>query len=152
MPPTRAHLRAFLEAPSLAFAGARRSGQGFGSQLLRELVRQGYRVTPVHPEAPALEGLPCVASFEALERPLPLVVALPRAKALGALEAAAQAGIREVWLQQGSESPEALRLAERHGLHVVHGACLFMHLPDVRGIHRLHRGLWRLLGLLEAQA
>lgn len=152
MRPTQAQLRAFLEAPRLALAGARRSGQGFGALLLRELVRQGYGVTPVHPEASVLEGLPCVPCFEALEGPLPLVIVLPKARALEALEAAVKAGIREVWLQQGSESPEALRLAERHGLQVVHGACLFMYLPDVRGIHRLHRGLWRLLGRFEASA
>ncbi len=152
MNPRRQTLRAILEAPSLAFAGARRDGKGFGHQLLQELLNQGFRVVPVHPEAPSLAGQPCVPIFADLPGPMPAIIVLPPAKTLAALEAAADAGLRQVWLQQGSESPEALRFAEVRGLEVITGACLFMYLPQVRGFHRFHRGLWRLLGRFEVSA
>jgi predicted CoA-binding protein len=64
------------------------------------------------------------------------------------LRQAAAAGIRRVWLQQGAESPAATQLATELGLSLVQGECILMYAPRVRSFHRLHRGLWRLLGRL----
>ncbi len=152
MGPVHSPARIVLQAPALAFVGASRSGRGFGSQLLRELLRQGFRVVPVHPSADTLEGRPCCPTLLDLPELLPAVVVLPPAKAVPVLREAALAELPAVWLQQGSESPEALAVAREAGLPLVTGRCLFMDLPDVRGIHRLHRGLWRLLGLGPREA
>jgi hypothetical protein len=56
---------------------------------------------------------------------------------------AAAAGIRHVWLQQGSESLEAITLAAELGLDVVAGECILMFARPT-GIHRAHHWLWQI--------
>lgn len=143
----------FVAQRRLALAGASRSGKKFGNVILRELKAQGYDVVPVHPEALELEGLACARSLAALEgRVDGLVVVTPPLEAVRLVGEAAAARISRVWLQQGAGSGEAVRVASERGVRLVHGHCLLMFLPRVRGIHRLHRGLWSLLGKLPAEA
>jgi hypothetical protein len=146
-------VRDFVETRRLALAGASRSGKKFGNVILRELVARGYEVVPVHPVAAELEGVPCAGSLEAVAGKVDgLVVVTPPAQAARLVGEAAAAGIRRVWLQQGAGSAEASRIASERGVSLVHGHCLLMFLPGVGGIHRFHRGLWRLLGRLPAEA
>jgi hypothetical protein len=56
-------------------------------------------------------------------------------------------GIRHIWMQQGSESDEAIRLAETSGISVVHHACILMYARP-KSIHRLHRWINQMLGRL----
>ena len=146
-------VRAFVSQRRLALAGASRSGKKFGNVILRDLKARGYEVFPVHPEAAELEGLRCERSLAALEgRVEGLVVVTPPAEAVRLVGEAASAGIRSVWLQQGAGSEDAARIARDRGVSLVQGECLLMYLPEVRGFHRFHRGLWRLLGKLPPEA
>ena len=54
-----------------------------------------------------------------------LVVVTPE-RASQVMKDAAQAGVRNVWLQQGSESPEVLALGEELDLNLVSKKCIFM--------------------------
>ena len=142
----------FVAQKRLALAGASRSGKKFGNVILRELRARGYDVVPVHPEAAELEGLACARSLASLGgRVDGLVVVTPAPEAAKLVGEAAAAGIRRVWLQQGAGSEEATRSARELGVSLVHGHCLLMFLGEVRGVHRFHRGLWRLLGKLPAE-
>ena len=146
-------VRDFVAQRCLALVGASRSGKKFGNVILRELKGRGYDVVPVHPEAAELEGLACARSLAALEgRVDGLVVVTPPLEAVRLVGEAAAAGIRRVWLQQGAGSVEAVSVARERGVSLVHGHCLLMFLPGARGFHKLHRGLWSLLGKLPAEA
>lgn len=146
-------VRDFVAQKRLALAGASRSGKKFGNVILRELKGRGYDVVPVHPEGVELEGLASVRSLAALGgRVDGLVVVTPPSEAVRLIGEAAAAGIRKAWLQQGAGSDEAVRVARERGVSLVHGHCLLMFLPGVRGIHRFHRGLWSLLGKLPPEA
>ncbi len=61
---------------------------------------------------------------------------------------AVQAGIRHLWIQQGSDSAAALELARKEGLAVVSGDCILMFAEPVASFHRFHRWIWKLLGRL----
>lgn len=146
-------VRDFVSQRRLAIAGVSRSGRKFGNLLLRELKARGYEVVPVHPEARELQGLPCAKSLAELkDRVDGVVVVTPPSEAVKLVRDAADAGIGRVWLQQGAESEEAVRLAEERGVAAVRGHCLLMFLPQTGGIHGFHRLLWRLLGKLPAEA
>lgn len=143
----------FVGLRRLALAGASRSGKKFGNVLLRELASRGYEVVPVHSGAAELEGLRCEARLSALRgRVDGLVVVTPPAEAARLVAEAADAGFGAVWLQQGAGSDEAVRIARERGVALVHGHCLLMYLEGASGIHRFHRGLWRLLGKLPPVA
>ena len=109
-------------------------------------------MVPVHPEAGELEGLRCEKSLAAVAgRVDGLVVVTAPAEAARLVGEAADAGIRAVWLQQGAGSEEASRIARERGVALVSGHCLLMFLDGTGGIHRFHRGLWRLLGKLPRE-
>lgn len=151
--PSAGSVRDFVALRRLALAGASRSGKKFGNVIFRELVARGYDVVPIHPEAPEIEGVPCERDVAAVAGKVEgLVVVTPPETAARLVGEAAATGIRQVWLQQGAGSEEAARRAAEAGVSLVQGHCLLMFLPEVRGLHRFHRFLWRILGKLPAEA
>jgi hypothetical protein len=140
----------FVSQPALALMGMSRSGKKFGNFAYRELVSKGYRVYPIHPDVKAIHGVRCYSDFEDLpERIGGALVVLPPAKALSAIRKAAAAGIRRVWLQQGSESPDVIKACQELGIDAISGECLLMFTRPT-SYHKVHRWLWGLLGKLPA--
>lgn len=137
---TRAEVQDFVSQTVFALVGASRTGKGFGSSLLKELLSKGRRVLPVHPEAAQVGGLPAVRRLADLAEPVGgLIVVVPPTEAVGVVRDAIAAGIRRIWLQQGAESDEAVRLARQAGVSVVAGHCLLMFAEPVDWWgHRLH--------------
>ncbi len=146
---TRAAVTDFISQPALAVAGISRGGKKFGNAVCRELKAKGYRIYPVHPSADTIDGAPCFRSFAALPEPVGgVIVTVKPAEAEKVVRDAAAAGIRRVWLQQGAESPAALRFCEQAGISVVAGECVLMFAEPVASFHKVHRWVWRLIGRL----
>lgn len=147
----REHVDAFLSQRTLALVGASRSGRGFGTVALRELVSKGYAVYPVHPEADEVAGEPCWRSLADLPESVGgVVIVVPPRQTLGVLEDVRAAGIPRVWMQQGAESEEAIAFCARNGIDAVHGECILMFAEPTGFVHRAHRGLWKILHKLPA--
>jgi predicted CoA-binding protein len=138
----------FIRQPSLAIVGVSRSGKKFGNIAYRELKSRGYRLSLIHPEAEALEGAQCYRSLADLPEPVGgVLIVVPPAQTEAVVRQAVAAGIRRVWMQQGAESPEAVRLCEENGVAHVEGECIVM-FARPRFPHNLHRWVWGLLGRL----
>jgi len=139
----------FVQGRCLALVGVSRSRGKYGNRAYRELKARGLDVMAVHPELASVDGDPCFKSLADLPRPADgLLVCVQPERVPEILRQAAAVGIRRVWLQQGAESAAAAKLAGELGLALVQGECILMYAPPVRSFHRLHRGLWRLLGRL----
>jgi predicted CoA-binding protein len=146
---TQSAVRDFLSQKTLALIGASRSGKGFGNAVLKELKAKGYKVYPVHPQAESLEGERCYSSLTALpEKVGGVVVVVPPNETEKVVKEAKAAGIERIWIQQGAESPEAIRFCEESGMSAVHGECILMFAEPVGTFHKLHRWVWKLLGKL----
>ena len=146
---SRTAVNGFLADRTLALVGASRSGRKFGNMVLKELTAKGYRVLPVHPDAPEIDGHTAYPSLAELpDKVGGVIVVVPPAKAEQVVRDAAAAGIGRVWLQQGASSPGALEAAEAHGLSVVHGECILMFAEPTVSFHRVHRFIWKVLGRL----
>ena len=144
-------IEAFLDNPSLAVVGVSRSGKGFGNLACRVLRTKGYRVYPVNWSTPTVDGVRCYARLSDLpEHVNAALVVVPPAQAVEVVREAAEAGIRHVWLQQGAESPEALRAGAELGLNVVAGECILM-FAGPTGIHRAHHWLRQVTYRLPAE-
>jgi predicted CoA-binding protein len=148
---TRAAVEQFLAQGHLGLVGASRSGKRFGNYALRELTRKGYRVSVVHPEVSEIDGVRCYASVAELPDDVGgLVIVVPPEQTEMLVAEAAAAGVRNVWMQQGSESPRAVELCREHGINEVHGECILMYARP-SGFHRVHRWLWGLVGKLPKE-
>jgi len=77
-----------------------------------------------------------------------VVISVPPAKASQALRDAAAVGVKNIWIQQGAQSPEVMATARELGLEPVVGKCILMYAPPVKSFHAWHRGLAKLFGQL----
>jgi uncharacterized protein len=143
-------IQSFLAEPALAVVGVSRSGRGFGNVACRELRTKGYRVYPIHPAATSVDGDRCYKQIEDLpERVGAMLVVVPPSEAAQVVRDAARAGIRHVWLQQGAESPEVLKICRERGIDAVSGECVLM-FANPTGYHKAHQWLRGLFGRLPA--
>ena len=148
---TTAHaIQRFLANPAIAVVGASRSGRKFGNAACRTLRDKGYRVYPIHRRATIIDGMRCYARFRDLPEAVDAaLIVVPPTAAVDVVRDAKAAGIRHVWLQQGAESKEACDLAASLGIECVAGECILM-FANPTGVHRLHRGIRKLVGGLPA--
>ena len=147
---TKAMIEDFLSRPAMALFGMSRSGKKFGNYAYRALVAKRYRVYPVHPTASSIDGIRCYSEVAHIPEHIETaLIVLPPAQAIQALRKAATGGVRQVWLQQGAESPEVLAECENLGLETISGECILMFAKPA-GFHKAHRWLWGVLGKLPA--
>lgn len=141
------NIQRFIDGKRIAVVGASRSGKKFGNTLAVELKQRGYQVFIVHPEAKEIGGEPCYADLASLQGKVDgVVICVSPSACAQALREAAQAGIRNIWLQQGAQSTEALTAARELGITPITGKCLLMYAPPVKSIHGFHRGFAKLFG------
>lgn len=119
----------FLAAPAgFAVVGASAERRRFGNQVLRCYMQHGLSVVPVSIKQKVIEGLPAVASLRELGREVKdygVSVITPPKATLELLEVARDLGVRRIWLQPGSESPEVLKRASELDMGLIHsGPCL----------------------------
>lgn len=139
----------FIEDKRLAVVGVSRRGNKFGNMATKELRERGYQVYVVHPEATDIDGEKCYPKLGSLQEKVDnLLVSVPSKQAAGVLQDASSAGIKNIWLQQGSETNELLTQAGQLGLNVVSGKCILMYAPPVRSFHGFHRFVMKLIGQL----
>jgi len=91
------------------------------------LKRAGYLVHPVNPTLETLDGDPCYKSLKDLpEKPDVVDFVVPPKVTFKVLDDCIDLGLKRVWFQPGSESPEAITKAVEAGLEVVHSSCIMV--------------------------
>jgi len=105
---------------TVAIVGASTDRSKFGNKAVRAFTQRGFRVFPVHPREPVIEGLPAFTSVRDLpERPDLVSVYLPAAVSLKVLPDIAARGCDELWLNPGADDPGVVEAAEKLGLNVI---------------------------------
>lgn len=142
----RPELEPFVAARTLAIVGVSRTKGSFGNYALKTLRERGYVAYPVNANTDEVEGEKCYRSLEALPEKVDAVITVvPPAQTVGVVEECARLGLGKVWLQQGSQSPEAVAACRKHALTFVSDACALMYLkPD--GFHAVHGWLDKAFG------
>lgn len=149
---TQDQIQAFLSAKTMAFAGVSRETKKFGRMAYEELKKSGYRLYPVNPNIEELDGQECYGTVSEVpdDSLTHLFVITPKAQTAGVVEDAIEKGISNIWIQQGADTPEVLKIAKDNNINVVHGECIFMHLEPVKGVHAFHRFLRRVFAKMPA--
>lgn len=111
---------------TIAILGASTDRSKFGNKAVRGFVKQGFRVFPIHPKEPEIEGLTAYRSVLDLPvRPDRISVYVAPPVLLKLLPDIAAKGCDELWLNPGTESDEVLAEAARLSLPVIQ-ACSLM--------------------------
>jgi predicted CoA-binding protein len=147
---TKQTIEAFLANPAIAVVGASRSAHKFGNTACRVLLAKGYRVYPIHRQVSQIDGMACYPRLVDLpEKVNAVLIDVPPWEALDVIGQAAAAGIHYVWLQQGAESAEAVKLAATLGLALISSECVLLYAKPT-GVHLAHRFIRRITGSLPA--
>ena len=113
----------------------------------RGLKKLGKPVFAVDSTAEEIDGDRCHADLRALPEPVEAVVLeLPRDETLAGLRQVSNAGIGDVWIHMGTETPEALEFARQHGIQTHSGTCAVMYLTPGLTYHSIHKWVMKLAG------
>lgn len=112
---------------TVAVVGATDDPRKYGGVIYRDLKRKGFEVYPINPNRPTVDGDPTFPSLAALPaEPTIVNVVVPPATALEVLMAANRLGYKNVWLQPGAESPEALTYLQVEDFNYLANACIMV--------------------------
>jgi hypothetical protein len=148
MKATKKSIDSFLSSKRVAIAGVSRDPKKFGFIVFKHLRENGFEVFPINPGTDNISGTPCFGSVGALPLNVHnLIILTPKKQTRNVVAEAIAKGIDNIWIQQMSDTPEALELARSHPVNLVAGECILMHTDPVTGIHKFHRSISRLFGL-----
>lgn len=141
----------FLSQKKIAVVGVSRKKTKFGNAIYKELKQKGYNVFPVNPNMQTFEGDTCYSDLKSIpDKADAVIINIPPLQAEKVVREANQAGIKKVWLQQGSQSESALKYCEENGIDCVSNECILMFAQPLAFIHRAHKWIWGVLGKLPA--
>lgn len=141
----------FLSEQKIAVVGISRSKNKFGNAIYRELKKKGYTLFPVNPNMSEIEGDKCFPSLSSVpEQVDALIINIPPKNAKAIVEEAKNVGIKKIWMQQGSESEEAIKFCNENNIEVVTGECILMFAEPAAFFHRAHRWVNKITGKLPA--
>jgi len=139
----------FLSAGSMAIAGVSRNEKKFGRIVYNDLKKSGYDVLPINPNIEDIDGEPCYASVNVLpEEVESLLIVTPKKETDEVLRNAITKGIKNIWVQQASDTDRTLKIAEEYNKEIICRKCIFMFAEPVRGFHKFHRTIVKFLGQL----
>ena len=147
MKASKASIDSFLALRKVAIAGVSRDPKKFGYQVFKQLKDKGFEVYPINPGADNIDGTPCFRSVSSLPLNVhSLLILTPKKHTRDVVSDAMAKGIDSIWIQQMSDTPEAIELTWSHSLNLITGECILMHIEPVTGFHKFHRSIKRLFG------
>ncbi len=118
----------FFTSPFFGVVGASTNRDKYGNKVLRCYQQNDLSVLPVHPKEKQVEGVDCVVSVADLPAEVQSIsIITPPQITEKVVEQAAAHGIKNIWMQVGSESPAAVKYCEKQGLNVIaDGSCVLV--------------------------
>ena len=146
---TKQSVENFFAQKTFALVGVSRNERKFGSAIFKELTKKGYKIFPINPKMTEINGEKCYFSINDLpEKPGGVIICVKKDETIKIVKEAVQLGIKNIWMQQGSETAEAINYCKENNVNFVHKECVMMFASPVDSIHKFHRGLKKLFGAL----
>ncbi len=146
---TKTSIDNFLSKKEMALAGVSRNKKKFGNQVYVALKDKGFNIVPINPNTEDIAGTKCypdVASIpEGTDR---LLIMTPKDATSKLVDEAIKKGIKHIWIQQDSDTTEAVKMARDADVNLIHKKCIMMFAEPVKGIHGVHRWFAKLFGTL----
>ncbi len=119
-----------------AVVGASNNTEKYGHRVFKDLLEGGYKVIPINPHEEEILGEKVYAKLRDYSGKVDVVIfVVPPAVTLNVLNeitgetrrgVSVLHSLKGVWMQPGSESPEAIKFCEENGIECVHDACIMI--------------------------
>ncbi len=139
----------FLQCKNIAIVGMSSKSSKFGNLAYKELSKKDFNLYPIHPKVKKIDNVQCFTNFNDIKDKIGgVLISVPPHKAEKVVSSAYEAGIKNVWLQQGAQSDSTIQFCQDNGMNVVYNECILMFAKPVTSFHKFHRWVWKILGKL----
>lgn len=112
---------------TVAVVGATDDPEKYGSVIYRDLKHKGFRVFPVNPNRPTVDGDRAYPSLADLPEPPTIVnIVVPEPQTLQVLAKARELGFTNVWVQPGAGGSAVIDYLDEHGFTYLANACIMV--------------------------
>ena len=142
-----AAIESFLSPKKIAVVGVSRNPKKFGRQVYKALKEKDFTVYGVNPHTKDLDGDNCYPDIQSLPAEVDRVfIVTPPEETAESVKQALDRGIRNIWIQQRSDTGEALEMLKGKDVNLIHNQCILMYAAPVKGPHRFHRFINKIFG------
>jgi uncharacterized protein len=136
----------FLAAEPVAMIGVSRNPKKFGWMAFNELKEKGLNIIPVNPSAEEILGIKAYPDIKALPPEVKGVIIITKKDQTASVVKEAKAkGIRHIWIQQRTDTWDALKELEGSDINYITGECILMHYKP-HSMHKFHKTLKKVFG------
>ena len=139
----------FLAPKKMAIAGVSGNTKKFGYVIFNELQQKGFDICPINPKLDEVDGVKAYKSVsdipDSYDR---LFIVTPKSETDKIIKKAAEKGIKHVWVQQTSNTKVTRQIAKENNVELIEKECIFMFADPIISIHKFHRAIWKILGIL----
>jgi hypothetical protein len=140
----------FWKGKTYALFGVSLNKRKFGNTIYKEMKKRGYNVFPVNKNLTTYDRVKCFSFLKDIPEKLDgVVICAKPEKAVSLMQESVDLGIKRVWLQQGSQSAEAIKLGQGKDMVIHFRSCALLYLEPVKFPHSVHRWLAKVLGKLD---
>ncbi|WP_439182979.1 CoA-binding protein [Carboxylicivirga taeanensis] len=139
----------FFNSQSIAIAGVSRQKDKFSRQVFDELRKKNFNVLPINPNTATINDCECYPTVSDLPDGVDsLLIITPKHQTDQVLEEALKRGIKNIWVQQFSNTEHTLAIAQQYEQAIIHSKCIFMFAEPVKGLHKFHHSILKVFGRL----
>jgi len=110
-----------------AIVGASADKSKYGNIVMKDLQGAGFEVVPINPKGGVILSEHVYTSLEFYDGDIDVAVLIvPPAVTEKVVRLCKKIGIKEIWMQPGAESEEAISFCEENGIEVTHHACIMV--------------------------
>jgi len=121
----------FLQQDKIAVVGASNDQTKYGNIVFRKLENEGYKVFPVNPSTPLVEGHTCYPTLKDIpEKVDALMLVVPPTVTEEVVKEALAMQVSNIWMQPGAESQQAINQCAEKQVGCVYGKCILVELNN----------------------
>ncbi|MFA6923710.1 MAG: CoA-binding protein [Bacteroidales bacterium] len=137
----------FLKHKTLAIVGVSNNKNKFSNQLFNDLLKKGYILYPVNPSMKTFNGQECFPDLKSIPQKIEaaIIITNPSVTEIIVKDAISK-NIKNLWLQQGTESEAAIKSAKENNINIITKHCFMMYAEPLVTPHKIHRFFLKLFG------
>jgi len=142
-------INSFFKTQPIAIIGVSRKKNHFSNEVYKKMKEKGLNVIAINPNTDKVLEDICYPNLKSIPNKIESAVILTAAKNTDAIvKEAVEYGIKNLWIQQKSETKAAIEMAEQNNINVIHHQCIMMFTEPVTGFHKFHKSIKKLFGKL----
>jgi uncharacterized protein len=116
-----------IKEKKIAVVGVSHKEDKYGFKIFQDLVKADFKVEGINLSGGEVAGRKLYRSLQELPvKPDIVITVVPPPVTEKVIEACRDLGIKQIWMQPGSESDTAVKKAQEYGIAVIHNACFMV--------------------------